>query len=238
MSININHNYNGSVTLQGPPELSHSTYVFPNLGAQVTGKILVSGLATIDDISGLRDLAFGGADTFVKNNTGLYCCAVSQNAPGEGSNLATGNFSIALGYNSCAGYNYQISHGVNSNENLGWKQSSQYICALTTSGANICTVLNNYQAGSDYSNTVTYVNGNAVARGNDKYATFDFCFGTMNGSTLRDLHSNVVTTGSSNVSAGFFVSSENNVILIKVSGNSENELNWLVCLNELKLKTS
>jgi hypothetical protein len=238
MAININHNNSGNVTLQSFDAAGDSTFVFPNIGQSNPRKILVSGLATIDDISGLRQLIYSGADTFIKNNTGLYCCAVSQNTPGEESNLATGNYSIAFGYNSCAGYNYQISHGVDSNENLGWKQSSQYICALNTTSNQICTVLPAYQSGSDYSNTITYIKGNAIARGADKYATFDFSAVSVNGSTARDLHSNQTATGSSNVSAGFYISSENNVILLNVSGNAQNELNWLVCVNELKLKTS
>jgi hypothetical protein len=238
MSININHSNSGNVILQASDVQSESTFIFPNLAAQASGKILISGLATIDDISGLRGLVYGGANTFIKNNTGLYQCAISQNTPGEDLNLATGDYSIALGYNSCASYNYQISHGVNANDNLGWKQSSQYICSLNTTADQICSMFADYQHESGYSNAITYIKGNAIARGLNNYAVFDFSAVTVNGSTSRDLHSNETVTGSNNVSAGFFIESSNDTIFLKVSGNADTELNWLVCVNELKLKTS
>lgn len=239
MSININHNNSGNVTLQTSDIEGESTFIFPNLGIQGSGKVLVSGVATVADINGLTELIYGGADAFVKIDPNTYCCALVQNAPAEKANLAIADYSIAFGSNACASYPYQISHGVESNSNLGWRQSSQYICHLTTSGTEVRPMFTDYQSGSDYSNTISYIKGDAITRVRDKSALFNFDAVIFNGETSRELYMNNITGHLSNMtSVDFTISSENGVILLNAHGEPDETLNWLISMTELKLKTS
>jgi hypothetical protein len=98
-------------------------------------------------------------------------------------------------------------------------------------------------------NSISYIDGKVLvkseANGGSSYAHFDFCAVIqaedpnkacmLNGSYF-------VNTGNPNGSnVGFYLqnatSGDEKYISVKVSGN-ETSLKWLLCMNELKLKTS
>lgn len=240
MAININHNNSGTVLLQASDEQNESIFIFPNLGAQVSGKVLVSGVATINDISGLAELTSGNGQSFKRVYTDLYNYAVVQNTPAEYENIAFAESSIALGSSACAVYPNQIAHGVQSN-GAGCKQSSQYICAFITSGNGNQNypILSNYQSGSDYSHTITYLKGDVLARGVEKDALFNFEAVIANGLTSRSIYLNNVTGYCNNITdIGFSISSDGTFILLNASGEVGSTINWLFSMNELKLKVN
>jgi hypothetical protein len=95
--------------------------------------------------------------------------------------------------------------------------------------------------------TVSYINGKVVAKGAGfLYGSFDFCAViAAEGQYAACMLSNayVVNSGDNNgASLGFYLQNafdgqNQKYISVKVSGNGTS-VNWLLCMNELKLKTS
>jgi hypothetical protein len=243
MSINIDHSHSGNVTLMTSNVIGDSTLIFPNINGE--SFILVSGHATVDSISGLRD-CINSSNAFVKDDYSFVSGNLVQTTSGTQENRAYGSYSIALGCNACANYSYQIAHAVDSSGNLGWNQSSQYINKVVTVDNTPCLVFPAFKVNPDSLNTISYLDGSAVARGNGTYAAFNFCAVSVIGDNLNEqilLNKTITTPATSSANLGFFVDvlqnpSGQKYVSIRVSGDASTTLNWLVCMNELKLKTS
>ena len=248
MSININHSNSGNVTLQTSQEVGSSTFYFPNVDGEST--ILVSGYAQIDHISGLCEcLSIINAGNSFETRSGLcpssYIGAIQQKTsiPID-ANCAIQCYSIALGCNASTNYPYEIAMGLSSN-GIGFKQTSQLIFSQETTGDQPCEIFCNYK--SSYTCAISYLNGKVIAKGCDKYASFDFCFVYVatGGPSSAQIPFKIINTGLSyNGNYGFTIDLVSHPcgnsywIDAKVIGQNETNLSWLAYVNDLNLKTN
>jgi hypothetical protein len=244
MPINIDHSKNGNITLQTSNVVGDSTFIFPNVDGEST--ILVSG-SPISYISGLQGClnSLGSENSFGQPNAQAQIGAIQQRTNPANENYAVQAYSIALGCNAATTRPYEIAQAVDSDGNCGWSQSSQFLFKTTTTTNQPCEIITGFKLGM--ADTVSYINGKVVAKGAGfLYGSFDFCAViAAEGQYAACMLSNayVVNSGDNNgASLGFYLQNafdgqNQKYISVKVSGNGSS-VNWLLCMNELKLKTS
>ena len=241
MPINIDHSKSGNITIQTSDEAGNSTFIFPNIDGEST--IFVSG-SPISYVSGLQS-CLDSIGAFSQSNPSAQIGALQQKTNPENENYAVQAYSIALGCNAATTCPYEIAQGIDSDGNCGWNQSSQFLFKTTTTTSEPCEIITGFKLGM--TNTVSYINGKVLAKGAGiLYGNFDFCAVIVAedpyaACLLSDSYT--VNTGDNNgASLGFYLQNawdgqNQKYISVKVSGN-ESSVNWLLCMNELKLKIS
>lgn len=244
MPINIDHSKSGNVTLQTSNVGGDSTFVFPNINGEST--ILISG-SPISYISGLQSClnSIGCENPFGQPNAQAEVGALQQRTNPSNENYAVATYSLALVCNAATTRPYEIAQAIDSDGNCGWNQSSQFLFKTTTTTNQTCEIVTGFKLGM--TNTVSYINGKVVAKGaGSLHGNFDFCAVILSEDqypTCMLSNSYTVNTGSDNSSnLGFYLENaldgeSQKYISVKVSGNGTS-VNWLLCMNELKLKTS
>jgi hypothetical protein len=244
MPINIDHSKSGNVTLVTSNTVGSSTFVLPSINGEST--ILVSGspISYVSNLQGCLN-SLGSENPFAQPNAQAQIGALQQRTNPANQNYAIQPYSLAIGCNAATTCPYEIAQGVDSDGNCGWSQSSQFLFKTTTTTNQPCEIITGFKLGM--TNTISYINGKIVAKGaSSLYGNFDFCAvivaeGQNSTCMLNDAF--VVNSGNNNdASLGFYLQntldgSNQKYVSLKVSGN-QTSVNWLLCMNELKLKTS
>ena len=242
MPINIDHSKIGSVTLQASNEAGCSTFTFPSINGE--SSVLVSG-SPISYVSGLQSClnSIGCENPFGQPNAQAQIGALQQRTNPVNRNYAVEAYSLALGCDAATSYAHEIAQGLDSAGSGGWNQSSQYLFKTSTTTNTVCEIVTGFKI--DMRNSLSYIDGKVVAKGNSSYAYFDFCAviqAEYPNKACMLTGSYFVNTGYPNASnLGFYlqdtVSGDEKYISIKVSGDAT-PIKWLLCMSDLKLKTS
>lgn len=245
MPINIDHSKSGNVTLQTSNVAGNSTFIFPNISGEST--IFVSG-SPISYVSGLQSCL-----NTIDQNVPFDICdsySLAQRADVLSGSYSRGSYSIVFGKNGYVCKDYQIAQAVESSGNCcGWNQSVQTISKTVTPSIynpnyHVGLLAENYFVGWSYGEAISYLNGKVVAKGGSQFAVYDFCATIVQTGTMLSLVNYTINTGiveGGNYAFDIYAeaaSGEYERLVFRVSGAQGSNLNWLMCLNELKTRTN
>ena len=187
-------------------------------------------------ISGIVGLS-GCLDSLKTFMLGSGGCSVIQNSENFNSCQALGNYSAVFGYGAKAVQDFEIAHAGGFFQETGDAQSSKIIFKCTTSTNSLTEIASICVDFNTLTNYSAYVIGKTLS----EYAVFKIDGSATKGATNASLQLsesviNEYVNTSLNFYADAYAESSNGTIKIKVSGDSTDDMKWLVNFDMVKIK--